>query len=176
MSPARPLPRSVRAELEEAFGADLADVRVHESAPGVPLARTRGADVHFAPGAYDPASPAGREVLAHEVAHVLQQRFGRVVDGAGRALEAEAAAAGRAFASGRPVRIPAGHGGPPTPATQHYGSGTPAALGVAVVNGAHNAPTRRTRSSARSRARRPPPRTLSLPRARSGSNRRTRQR
>lgn len=138
--PAR-LPLSVRAELEEAFGADLADVRVHESAPGAPLAYTRGADVHFAPGAYDPASRAGREVLAHEVAHVLQQRFGRVLPGAEPALEAEATAAGRAFAAGRPVRIPAGFGGRPTPATQHYGSGTPAALGVAVVNGAHNAPT-----------------------------------
>ena len=136
-TPARPLPRTLRAELEEAFGADLGDVRVHESAQGAPLAFTRGEDVHFASGAFDPAD---REVIAHEVAHVLQQRFGRVLHGSEPSLEAEAAAVGRAFAAGRPVRIPGGFGGRPTPATQYYGTGTAAVLGVAVVNGAHHGP------------------------------------
>ncbi|GLZ78535.1 hypothetical protein Afil01_33420 [Actinorhabdospora filicis] len=141
--PARPLPRSVRVELEEAFGADLADVRVRESALPAdgPRAMTRGETVHFAPGAYDPSSPAGREVLAHEIAHVLQQRFGRVRHGAEDALEAEAIIAGRVFAAGRTVGVPRGTGARPTPATQYYTVGQAAALGVAVVNGAHNAPT-----------------------------------
>ncbi|MEV0650824.1 DUF4157 domain-containing protein [Phytomonospora sp. NPDC050363] len=142
--PARPLPRTLRGELEEAFGADFTEVRVHESAPlepGAPAAFTRGEHIHFAPGAYDPSTPAGREMLAHELAHVLQQRFGRVRDGRRRALEAEAIRAGRAFAAGRPVNVPAMPEGPATLATQHYTVGLPAALGVAVVNGAHNAPT-----------------------------------
>ncbi|HEY1180050.1 MAG TPA: DUF4157 domain-containing protein, partial [Phytomonospora sp.] len=142
-TPARRLPRSLRTELEEALGAGFADVRVHESVSpgGGPVACTRGEHVHIAPGACDPSSPAGREILAHELAHVLQQRLGRVRRGGGRALEAEAIAVGRDFAAGRPVRIPVTPAGPATPAIQYYTVGTPAALGVAVANGAHNAPT-----------------------------------
>lgn len=139
-----PLPQSLRAELEDAFGADLADVRVHESAlagPGMPRACAYGESVYFAPGGYDPSSSDGREVLAHEVAHVLQQRYGRVHGDAGPALEAEASTAGRAFAAGRPVAIPGRPGGQATPAIQCYAVGTPAALGLGVVNAAHTAPT-----------------------------------
>lgn len=100
------LPTGLRTRMEQTLGADLGNVRVHEGSEAEAvgaIAYTRGADLHFAPGRYNPGSPAGRELLAHELAHVLQQREGRVAtpDGPGApvnadpALEAEAEAAGR---------------------------------------------------------------------------------
>ena len=82
-SPGRPLDASARRPLEARFGQDFADVRVHddsraaESAQAVnALAYTAGEDVVFAPGQYRPGSQAGRKLLAHELAHVVQQRSG----------------------------------------------------------------------------------------------------
>jgi hypothetical protein len=80
-------------------------------------------------------------VLGHEVAHVVQQRAGRVGRGADwRALEAEAHAAGERFALGLPVRLPGGEDGPlavPTPAVQCWNSVAPAArAGAGVTVGA----------------------------------------
>jgi hypothetical protein len=143
MTTARPLSRSLRGELEAMFGADFARVRVYESALAAPLACTQGEDIYFAPGAYDPWTRAGREVLGHELAHVLQQRFGRVRCDNGGELEAEAALAGRAIARGEPVRIPGRPGGRPTPATQCYQVVLPAGragVGLAVANAQHHAP------------------------------------
>jgi hypothetical protein len=143
MSAARSLSRSLRTELEALFGADFTRVRVHRSVPAGPLACTRGEDVFFSPGAYDPRTPAGREILGHELAHVLQQRFGRVRGGTGRALEVEAALAGRAIARGEPVRIPGRAGARRTPATQYYQVVPPpnrGAAGLAIVNPQQHAP------------------------------------
>jgi len=143
MSAARPLSRSLRVEMEALFGAGFTQVRVHESAPDGPLACTRGEDVFIAPGAYDPRTPTGREILGHELAHVLQQRFGRVRGGTGQALEVEAALAGRAIARGEPVRIPGRAGARRTLATQCYQVVTPlnrAAAGLVVVNAQNHAP------------------------------------
>lgn len=67
--------------MEAAIGGNFAAVRVQEhpyaQAIGV-LAFTRGTDVFFAPGRYAPTSPAGLELLGHELAHVKQQAEGRV--------------------------------------------------------------------------------------------------
>jgi hypothetical protein len=67
--------------MEAALGGSFAAVRVQEhpyaQAIGV-LAFTRGAEVFFAPGRYDPMSPAGLELLGHELTHVKQQAEGRV--------------------------------------------------------------------------------------------------
>ncbi|HVQ93802.1 MAG TPA: DUF4157 domain-containing protein [Mycobacteriales bacterium] len=83
--PGRPLEPEVRADMERRLGADLAAVRLHTggaahaSAAAVgALAYTTGSHVVFAAGGYDPASAAGRQVLAHELVHVLQQRNGPV--------------------------------------------------------------------------------------------------
>jgi hypothetical protein len=77
----RPLPDAVRARMERALRADFSAVRVHEgpqaSAIGA-LAFTRGTDIFFAPGQYDPESQRGQELLGHELAHVVQQAQGRV--------------------------------------------------------------------------------------------------
>jgi len=136
------LPRALRAELEMIFGASFADVRIHQSArvgESGPVACTRGCDIYFAAGRYDPASPAGRDVLGHELAHVLQQRSGRAHRMASQLLEAEATAAGRAVAAGLPGPAPwPGRPGRPGPTVaQFYTVIAPAnfaANGIAIPN------------------------------------------
>lgn len=77
----RPLSDSVRAELEPRFGADFGAVRVHADAPAAALAEEHGAqaftvgrDIAFGAGRYAPETAGGRALLAHELAHVAQQR------------------------------------------------------------------------------------------------------
>lgn len=75
------MPVDVQARMSNAFGMDLSSVRVYEG-PRAPAlgarAFTAGAEVHFAPGEYQPTSPGGQELLGHELAHVVQQSQGRV--------------------------------------------------------------------------------------------------
>lgn len=75
-----PLPEDVRAELDKGFGADLRAVRIHHDGYVDPAVKSEGArafasgaDIYFAAGNYDPSKDAGKELLIHEVAHVLQQ-------------------------------------------------------------------------------------------------------
>ena len=75
------LDRAARGELEQSLGHDFSDVRVHADAESAALSRaldakafTTGSDVFFGANAYDPGSSAGRELLAHELTHVVQQR------------------------------------------------------------------------------------------------------
>jgi len=79
-SPGQPLDASTRAFMESRFGHDFARVRIHsdaraaESAVAVSaLAYTVGNDVVFGAGRYAPSSAAGRRLLAHELAHTIQQ-------------------------------------------------------------------------------------------------------
>jgi hypothetical protein len=79
----RPLDGALRAEAETRFGEDFGDVRVHVGAEASTAARavgakayTVGADIVFGAGQFQPASPRGRHLLAHELAHVVQQRRG----------------------------------------------------------------------------------------------------
>jgi hypothetical protein len=79
----RALADDVRRPLERFFDADLSTVRVHEGlAAGSigAMAFTLGDAIYFAPGRYDPRSREGLRLLGHEVAHVVQQRQGRVVN------------------------------------------------------------------------------------------------
>lgn len=85
-----PLPADVRAQMEAVLGANFAAVRVHVSPYAEAIgahAFTRGTDLFFAPGAYDPTSQQGLQLLGHELVHVMQQAQGRVpanakIDGA----------------------------------------------------------------------------------------------
>ena len=97
----RPLPAAVQSRMQDLFGADFSAVRVHvDERPAAigALAFAQGSDLHFAPGRYDPVSPAGQRLIAHELAHVVQQRAGRARNPFGSgvalvhdpALEAEA--------------------------------------------------------------------------------------
>ncbi len=80
-----PLPASSRGFFEQRFGQDFSGVRVHADAHAGDLARSlraqafaRDQDIYFAPGRYQPDSPSGRHLLAHELTHTLQQRNGVV--------------------------------------------------------------------------------------------------
>jgi hypothetical protein len=80
-----PLDTETRADMERRLGHDFGDVRVHtdgaahDSALAMRAqAYTVGSDVVFQRDRYDPASPDGRLMLAHELTHVVQQRSGTV--------------------------------------------------------------------------------------------------
>jgi outer membrane protein OmpA-like peptidoglycan-associated protein len=80
-SPGRPLDVATRSFLEPRFGHDFSGVRVHdgvaaaESASAVnALAYTVGQDIVFGSKQYAPSTRTGQHLLAHELAHVLQQR------------------------------------------------------------------------------------------------------
>jgi hypothetical protein len=84
-SPGQPLDAATRTFMEPRFGYDFSQVRVHadgqaaESSKAVnALAYTVGQDVVFGSGKYDPVSSAGRRLLAHELAHVVQQSGGLI--------------------------------------------------------------------------------------------------
>lgn len=120
--PGTPLPRLTLGKMQRAFGADFSAVRVHEDDRAVSigaLGYTQGNDLHFAPGAYRPGTPEGDRLIGHELAHVVQQRQGRVPMHAtgvtdDPALEAEADSLGdRAEATTE--RAARGDGEPPVP-------------------------------------------------------------
>lgn len=79
------LPAPVRREYEDAYGTDLRSVRLHTDASAATSAEawnatayTAGEHIVFARGAFSPGTTAGRRLLGHELAHVIQQRTGRV--------------------------------------------------------------------------------------------------
>jgi hypothetical protein len=78
-----PLPTNTREEMEGAMGADLSNVRVHNNSEAAGLSNdlqaqafTHGNDIYFGAGKYDTQSQAGQHLLAHEVAHTVQQGSG----------------------------------------------------------------------------------------------------
>ncbi len=84
------LDRGVGESAGARLGYDLGDVRVHTSPEADALSRelsaqafTTGRDIFFRAGAYDPGSSGGRELIGHELTHVVQQATGAVGGGAG---------------------------------------------------------------------------------------------
>lgn len=128
-----PLPKGLRARFETSLGADLSAVRVHTGAASVTAAAAVGAqafavgnDIHFGTGKYQPDDPFGLHLLAHEVAHTVQQAGVRPVGQAklevsnpDEPLEHDADRAAAAMVQGQPYRV-AGHvgGGRPLVARQ----------------------------------------------------------
>jgi Domain of unknown function (DUF4157) len=79
----RSLDSPLRASMESRFGHDFSSVRVHDDAKagesaGQINARafTAGTDIVFARGEFAPGTLSGLRLLAHELAHVVQQRHG----------------------------------------------------------------------------------------------------
>ncbi|HEY8401456.1 MAG TPA: DUF4157 domain-containing protein [Cytophagaceae bacterium] len=76
------LPGDLKGKMENSFSTDFSDVKIHkdssEAAQLEAQAFTRGNDIHFAPGTYNPASEKGQQLLAHEMTHVVQQRSNKV--------------------------------------------------------------------------------------------------
>jgi hypothetical protein len=80
LGPGRPLPTAERAFFEPRFDADFSAVRIHDDNSAGRAARALGAraftlgrDIAFAPGERSPGTPGGDRLMAHELAHVLQQ-------------------------------------------------------------------------------------------------------
>jgi hypothetical protein len=89
-----------------------------------------GRHLVFGPGEYAPQRPAGERLLAHELAHALQQGLAEAagplaVSGPGRALEQQAQAAAANALHGRPIG-PLGPAGPSIAREAKTGEETPA--------------------------------------------------
>lgn len=116
-TPGQRLPNSVREAMEERFGQDFGDVRIHFGEESERSAASERADAYtvgrhvvFGAGHFAPKTNAGRELLAHELAHVVQQSRGGVAPGSGldpnSPLEASARAAAAAATRGSgPVQV-----------------------------------------------------------------------
>ena len=118
------LAEPLRHRLEPLYGASFADVRVHDDAASHRTANELGArafavgqHLHFAAGEYRPADADGLHLLAHELAHTLQQRgtssadaqqFANEADHVDAALEREAERAAEAVVDGRPAMVSTG--------------------------------------------------------------------
>lgn len=115
-----PLPVDLRERFESSLGANLSEVRIHTGSASASAAATVGAkayttgqDIHFAAGTYDPSSKPGQQLLAHEVAHTVQQsgasargpQFKLNVSQPGDSLEQEADQAADAMVAGRPAAV-----------------------------------------------------------------------
>ncbi len=102
-----PLDPAVQEQASSTLGDSFGDVRVHTDALASALARsvearafTTGSDIFFASGEFRPQTASGRELIAHELTHVVQQRGAptageMVVSQPGDALEQEAERAAR---------------------------------------------------------------------------------
>jgi uncharacterized protein DUF4157 len=108
-TPGEPLDAALRREAERRHGIDFGPVRIHRGAEAADAASrvdarafTVGHDIVFARDAYTPQSDEGRRLVAHELAHVVQQegmaaaiptRLSESNDAAERAADAVAAGA-----------------------------------------------------------------------------------
>jgi hypothetical protein len=77
---------SLKEQMSVCLGYDFSEVRIHTGSHAGRLNRrlgarafTIGSDIFFTQGAYDPTSFSGRELIAHELVHVMQQHSGRVI-------------------------------------------------------------------------------------------------
>jgi hypothetical protein len=93
-APGQPLDGRTRAFMERRLGHDFSGVRLHTDASAADSAANVGAeaytvgrDIVFGAGYYAPQSRSGRELLAHELTHVVQQSRGFSAEvGASRGL------------------------------------------------------------------------------------------
>ena len=115
------LPDGTRQQFEGSLGTDLSGVRLHTGPASATAADqlgarafTTGQDVHFGAGQYQPDDPYGMHLLAHEVAHTVQQGPGGApqakleVSQPGDPLEHEADRAADAMVIGAPTAVSAG--------------------------------------------------------------------
>jgi hypothetical protein len=114
--PGRALDRATRSEMERRFGHDFGRVQVHTGPQAAASARavnalayTVGQHVVFGEQGYDPTTREGRRLLAHELAHVVQQHDARFLPDdlalAGDRWEREADAAAQAVVDGKNTTV-----------------------------------------------------------------------
>jgi hypothetical protein len=105
------LPAQLRQQMGAAFGADFGGLHIHTDQRANTLNRalnarafTTGQDIFFRQGEYQPGSRAGKELLAHELTHVVQQGGQPSIQRAeGDEVEAPEAEAEQAVAEGASV-------------------------------------------------------------------------
>lgn len=81
IGPGRALEGMTRSRMEAAFGSSFESVRVHDNSSAASMSRkfdayafTLGQHIAFASGTYRPGTRSGDDLLAHELAHTIQQR------------------------------------------------------------------------------------------------------
>ncbi len=79
-SPGKPLDSSLRSAMQSRFDQNFDSVQVHADDNAGQAANaldarafTQGSHIVFAPGEYAPTTPSGQRLIAHELAHVVQQ-------------------------------------------------------------------------------------------------------
>jgi hypothetical protein len=77
------LPKKTLSEMNHSFGADFSNVNIHTDSEAAQMnkelgaqAFTHGSDIYFNSGKYNAETTGGKELLAHELAHVIQQNEG----------------------------------------------------------------------------------------------------
>ena len=82
-----PMDRSTRAFMENGFGANFSGVKIHNDDTAADLSNrlgahafTTGNDIYFNSGKYNPQTLGGRNLLAHELTHTIQQGASSKVD------------------------------------------------------------------------------------------------
>ena len=120
----RPLDQTVRNEMEQAFGADFSEVRIHDDADARARASeisadafAHGEDIYLSDEASSAGTVEGKSLIAHELAHVVQQRRSggqqpSAVGSPGDRFEADADKAAAQVGAGRPAEVSA-TGAPP---------------------------------------------------------------
>jgi hypothetical protein len=75
------LPAGTLTDMNNSFGADFSGVNIHTDSASAQMnkeinaqAFTHGSDIYFNAGKYNPETKPGKELLAHELTHVIQQR------------------------------------------------------------------------------------------------------
>ncbi|MFZ1985106.1 MAG: DUF4157 domain-containing protein, partial [Desulfatitalea sp.] len=116
-----PLTPGLRAEFEARFGHDFSGVRIHTDPQATQSAEalnaqayTAGRNIVFGPGQYAPGRRSGRFLIAHELAHVVQQEQGDGAPGMQYRQEPGAVVA-PSGATPRPVGAPVPATGRPSP-------------------------------------------------------------
>lgn len=115
----KPLETSLRGDMEHALDVELGGVRIHADEAACHAADRLGArafthrqEIYFAREEYRPDTLEDRELLAHELAHTVQQDKTQGEAAGRKSLEAEAEHAADAVRSGAPkavrLRAPAG--------------------------------------------------------------------
>ena len=132
-SSGRPLEPALRQDMEQRFGNDFSQVRVHTGDAAEQSARDVNANAYtvrhnivFGAGQYLPQTSANKWLLAHELAHVVQQSGGSrmardalIIDAPYEALEAKASGVADSLVSTRmttsqDLRISRHNAGPET--------------------------------------------------------------
>ncbi len=76
------VPEKLGESVENVFNIHPESIGIHTESTKATnvgaLAFTQGSNIHFAPGQYQPETAQGKHLLGHELAHVVQQREGRV--------------------------------------------------------------------------------------------------